>query len=286
MTPLPFIAPALAVIDSAFTKGAKRMAPLFSGGHDSLSATYLASMHPRFEGVVYHIVTGIGCRKTFEFVKDTANSYGWTLKVLKSPDTYEAFIRSRGFPGPGMHQWAYVRLKDRCIYQITKANAQRTALITGCRSQESVRRMGHVEPLKIGEPSKNKKTGKVTMRNLRRYWVAPCHDWTAEHQAAFMEHYDLPRNPIKETPIGMSGECFCGAFARPNEIELLRRYVPDVASEIDRLAQIAQKLGHHAVWGTRPDGKKGLVVAPTGPLCNSCDTRAMAAGIVIDGRTC
>lgn len=280
----------LAVISEAFLKGAEVMVPLFSGGHDSLSAVYVASLHPKFDGSVYHIDTGIGAKATRGFVEEVAARYDWTLKVYKSKSTFERFVRERGFPGPGMHQRAYIRLKDRCVREICtshsrsvmnstggiKRKAGKVALITGCRSQESVRRMGNVAPLKIGEP------GKAGIANRNRYWVAPCHDWSQADQAAFMEHYDLPRNPIKQTPIGMSGECFCGAFARPNEIAMIRKYAPDVAEEIDRLTQIATECGKHNTWGTRPDRKKGIVVAQTGPLCSSCDVRAMAAGIVVD----
>ncbi len=267
------------VIDEAFTRGASIMMPMLSGGHDSLSATYLASQHPRFDGSVYHIDTGIGAHATRAFVNDVCAEYKWDLKVFKSASTYEEFIRQRGFPGPGMHQWAYVRLKERCVRQMMRAQDKpKIALITGCRSQESTRRMGSVEPVKVGEMTKRGLT------NRRRYWVAPCHDWSAQDQLTFMDHHDLPRNPIKLTPIGMSGECFCGAFAKPGELAMIRQYAPDVAEEIDRLSEIAVACGKHSVWGTRPDRKKGIVVSATGPLCNSCDARALAAGIIIDSR--
>lgn len=275
---------ALSVIDSAFEAGADVMAPLFSGGHDSLCATFIAAQHPKFNGDVIHIDTGIGAKATRDFVHDVCKEYGWNLLVLASTETYEKFIRARGFPGPGMHQWAYVRLKERCIRLVMKRakfhGHNNVALITGCRSQESTRRMGHVEPLKIGEASK---AGVV---NKRRYWVAPCHDWLPIDQVTFMQEHDLPCNPIKQTPLGMSGECFCGAFARPNEIAWIREYAPDVAAEIDRLTLIAQECGKHSIWGTRPDRKKGIVVTKSGPLCNSCDARAMAAGIIVDQTQC
>ncbi len=270
-----------AVIDQAFMY-AHVMVPLFSGGHDSLCATYLASLHPRFDGRVYHIDTGIGAKATRAFVQDVAQEYNWKLCIFKSKSTFERFIRERGFPGPGMHQRAYIRLKERAVRQIVAFHGKvaRVALITGCRSQESLRRMGNVAPIKVGEG------GRRGIVNRRRIWVAPCHDWDGADQVAFMEHFDLPKNPIKMSPLGMSGECFCGAFARPAELELIRRHAPDVAVEIDRLALIAIQCGKHSVWGTRPDRKKGIVVVPTGPLCNSCDVRAGAAGIIIDQREC
>ena len=288
---------ALAVIDSAFEAGAEVMAPLFSGGHDSLTATFIASFHPKFTGDVFHINTGIGAKATRAFVEDVCKEYGWTLHVKTSPSTYESFIRSIGFPGPGMHHMAYARLKERCVRMIMRDFGKaKVALITGCRSAESERRMGHVEPLKIGEIAMKKKQVKglfdsvpvfevvETLVNRRRYWVSPCHAWLDQDQQCFMSEQDLPRNPLKDTPLAMSGECMCGSFGRPHEIAMVRRYAPDVATEIDRLTIIAIKLGKHSKWGTRPAGEKGIIIAKSGPLCNSCDARAMAAGLIIDQR--
>lgn len=290
-------ATALDVIDRAFAAGAEVMVPMFSSGHDSYTACKIASMHPKFDGRVYHIRTGIGATASFEFAQQVCREEGWTLQQFASKSTYEMFVRERGFPGPGMHQWAYVRLKERCVRMMcamhtkeisgrrrnnapfSRTVKRNVALITGCREQESDRRMGTVEPLKIGETQKD---GKVV--NKSRYWVAPCHNWSSEDQRSFMDAYDLPRNPIKQTPIGMSGECFCGAFAKPGELDMIRRYAPDVAAEIDRLTVIAQQCGKHSAWGTRPDRRKGIVISQTGPLCNSCDIRATQAGIIIDQR--
>jgi phosphoadenosine phosphosulfate reductase len=141
---------ALAVIDSGFAAGAQVMAPLFSGGHDSLVACHLASQHHRFTRTVHHIDTGIGAQYTRQFVESVCQQQGWDLKVHKSVATYERFVSKLGFPGPGAHQWVYNWLKDRCLGSIVKGRLK-TLLITGCRSQESIRRMGHVEPVKIGE---------------------------------------------------------------------------------------------------------------------------------------
>lgn len=197
------VASGLAVIDSAFDAGATRMLPLFSGGHDSISACFVASKHPKFEGSVHHINTGIGAKATRQFVGDACDELGWTLVVHQSNFSYERFVQRLGFPGPGSHQWVYNKLKDRCVSTMAKGLGP-VALITGCRQQESTRRMGHVEPVKIGETGK--KTGQVRRKN--RIWTAPCFDWSSAEQRSFMDAHDLPRNPIKESPLGMSGECF------------------------------------------------------------------------------
>jgi 3'-phosphoadenosine 5'-phosphosulfate sulfotransferase (PAPS reductase)/FAD synthetase len=295
MTEQALLESSMAVIDEAFERGADVMVPLYSGGHDSLTAVKIASTHQKFTGDVYHIDTGIGSFATRRHVEETCDEFGWNLHVFKSEtETYEKFVRDRGFPGPGRHAWVYNRIKERAVRKIMKLfPKQKVALITGCRSEESTRRMGSVEPLKIGEETikdsdymRNELLFPVTRRiaNKRRYWTAPCHNFTQADQAAYMSAEDLPRNPIKESPLAMSGECFCGAFARVDELTMIRRYAPDVATEIDRLAVIAKACGKHHRWGTRPDGKKGVMVVPTGPLCNSCDVRAASAGIVIDRR--
>lgn len=253
-----------------------RVCALFSGGHDSLCATHVASQHPSFDGKVHHINTRIGAKRTRQFVEDVCKEFGWELVVHASNFSYEKFVQRLGFPGPGAHQWVYNKIKDRPVSEMAKGCP--TVLLTGCRSQESVRRMGHVEPVKVGETSK--KTGKVSKKN--RIWTAPCHDWSSDEQQSYMAEHDLPRNPVK-LAMGMSGECFCGAFAAPGEIERIKAHVPDVAEEIARLTEVAKAAGTHSEWGTRPKGqRKGLVMAETGPLCSSCDIRASNAGIVFE----
>jgi 3'-phosphoadenosine 5'-phosphosulfate sulfotransferase (PAPS reductase)/FAD synthetase len=262
------------VIDLALKHKRGILAPLLSGGHDSMCACHIASQHPSFTGEVYHIDTGIGAAATRKHVQDFCDDMGWKLVVLRSNFSYERFIRQLGFPGPGAHQWIYNKLKDRCVDQLTKGRTR--LLITGCRSEESTRRMGHVDPVQFGE--KSRKSGEITKR--RRVWVAPCYDWTVADQKRYMQYHGLPENPVKKTPLAMSGECFCGAFASPGEIELIRRWCPDVAEEIDRLSLIAQECGTPSNWGTRPDKKKGVVVGETGMMCSGCDRKAVTAGII------
>jgi len=254
------------------------LVPLFSGGYDSLCACYIASKHRKFGGRVYHIDTGIGSAATRVYVDQVCKEMDWKLEVLQSPATYESFVSTLGFPGPGSHQWVYNWLKDRCVQQITQGTRYKL-LITGCRSEESTRRMGHVQPIKIGERSKE--SGKTM--HLNRLWIAPCHDWTSENQRTFMNEMGFPRNPIKDSLLGMSGECFCGAFARPNEREMIKEFAPDVDRKITRLEVIAKECGieeRNCTWGYRK-GRKVEEVVETGPMCNSCDRKASAAGIII-----
>lgn len=267
----------LAVLDRAYCMGAYRNAPLFSGGHDSLCATYLASQHRSFQGRVHHINTGIGSKYTRQFVERVCEKFGWTLVVHRSSETYEQIVSTKGFPGPGAHRYVYIKLKDRCVQKIVNGSRMfrnATMLVNGARAEESTRRMGHVAAVQAGEW--DKKNNKWVKRN--RVWTAPCHDWSKAEQMLFMDEHGLPINRVK-VAVGLSGECFCGAFAAPGERETIREHVPDVSAEIDRLSGVAAACGKPCVWGERPPGK--IAVLETGPMCSGCDRRAAANGIQI-----
>jgi hypothetical protein len=136
--------------------------------------------------------------------------------------------------------------------------------------------MGCVEPVKIGRiVNSGASKGKHIEKN--RVWTAPCHDWSKAEQQIYMNEFGLPVNRMK-IAVGLSGECFCGAFASPGELDALRQHAPDVAAEIDRLAIVAKESGKPCVWGQRPISGE---VAQTGPMCSSCDQRAAAAGFKI-----
>lgn len=148
-----------------------RVYVLFSGGDDSLLTSYTAMQHPRVNGVL-HIRTGIGIRDTFDFVQDTCSSFGWPLSVYEPLGVdgylnYEQMVLKHGFPGPGAHRFPYVWLKERQLVRVQRElreqGHKRVMFITGVRSEESARRMGHVQPVK---------------REGNRVWSAPLHNWT------------------------------------------------------------------------------------------------------------
>ena len=81
---------------------------MFSGGHDSLVATLIASKHPRFSGAV-HINTGIGIEQTRKFVRQTCDKRGWPLIEIRAKEDcgqdYERIVMDNGFPGPPGQRW-------------------------------------------------------------------------------------------------------------------------------------------------------------------------------------
>jgi 3'-phosphoadenosine 5'-phosphosulfate sulfotransferase (PAPS reductase)/FAD synthetase len=247
---------------------------LFSGGNDSLVNTYVTSLHPAFSGVV-HIDTGTGIRPSKgtgmlsarDFVRDTCNEYGWPLAVFRTPNRYADSVRKQGFPGPAGHMYMYRRLKDRCIdalvRQTKRGRMDRIMLCTGARLSESQRRMGTVQEVR---------------RRGAQVWVNPILHWNKTELLAYRTEVGLPVNPMSER-LGMSGECLCGAFAKPGELARIESISAVNARYIRILQAEAHRCGHHWNWEERPprsrhDARSDIVGAiDFQPLCASCNIR-------------
>lgn len=230
---------------------------MFSGGHDSVCATHLAMRWAAEKPVkrfVAHINTGVGIEATREYVRTISAQYGWTLKEYHPPVSYDEIVRDYGFPGPAAHVHMYRRLKERPIRQLVReskaTHASRVMLVTGVRTQESVRRMAHVETIQ---------------REGAKLWVAPIHDWTADDKYDYIDEQGIPRNEVADI-LHMSGECLCGAFAKPGERQFIRAMFPHerVNKQIDDLEAYLHAHGNPQSWGEAPSQEHDLA------LCTHC----------------
>lgn len=261
---------------------------LFSGGHDSLCSTHLA-MTSGLATAAVHINTEVGIEATRQFARDTCAAYGWPLIELRPPrppfkardgtlwgepgqTAYEAMVMRWGFPGPKGHSVMYQRLKERCLRQLEREH--RTArrplvLVTGVRRQESRRRMGHI----VAEQVEG-----------RRVWCAPLVDWSERDKERYIARHSLPVNQIAKR-LCMSGECLCGAFARPEERAELRAVCPEVDAYLVGLeAQVEAAGVGRCRWGQKPPPgrrkkpppgrRKRAAHGPFLPLCVACEAKA------------
>ncbi len=258
---------------------------LFSGGHDSLCSTFVAAQHPLFRAAV-HIDTGIGVDATREYVRQTCRGQGWPLVELHPPPAvrcvpegkrrpgidyeglpaYDALVLHYGFPGPAGHALMYQRLKERCLRQLRRDTfgARRRKgdcmlLVGGMRLSESTRRMGRAEP-HSAESSEG------------RAWCAPLLHWTDEDRKDFIARAGLPKNPVV-AKLCMSGECLCGAFAKPSELVEIAYHFPEVAARIRALEARAGELGVHCRWGTRPPRSQKPEEPSLFGLCWTCGNK-------------
>lgn len=230
----------------------------FSGGNDSLVSTHL-TMTEISDATVLHVNTGIGIEETRNFVRNTCKEYGWPLNEMYPPNmTYEEFVLKYGFPGPAAHRYAYSWLKERAIRKAVRESKRKikdkVMLVTGVRLSESSRRMGYVKPIQ--------KVGATV-------WVAPIFDMTTPQREEYIDNNELDRNRVSLL-LGMSGECLCGAYAKPGELNKLSILFPEVAKQIRELEAKVEAQGvtkHH--WGINQyskDEKKKFM-----PFCVGCE---------------
>ncbi|NKT41781.1 phosphoadenosine phosphosulfate reductase family protein [Rhodococcus hoagii] len=228
---------------------------LFSGGNDS---TVLAHLFRNKATHAIHANTTIGIEKTRQFVRDTCQAWGLPLLEEEAPTTYRDLVLERGFPGPAMHFKMFQRLKERGLMSarrklVADSRRERVVFIAGRRRAESARRSDI--PL-------DERRGSVI-------WVSPLAMWTKLDMNTYrLMCGDVPVNEVSDL-IHMSGECLCGAFAKPGELEEIRAWFPEAAAAIDQLERDARAAGHpepFCRWG------HGMGGAPSksGALCSSC----------------
>lgn len=249
----------------------------FSGGTDSLATTHWVMTHyPNAK--VFHINTGIGIERTRQFVRDTCAFYGWPLVEVHAKhdcgQDYEELVKQWGFPGPGHHTKMYNRLKERGIAKITRdaktAWKDRVLFVGGIRKDESKRRSNYDD--------------RVIQRQGARVWAMPIYYWTGTDKHRYIEEHGLPRNPVSDL-LGMSGECLCGAYAHPGELELIRMVEPETAERIECLEREVKACGHRWGWEGKPPKSKeydpqlrGVVEEEQQFMCTDCNKRGRGEG--------
>ena len=158
----------------------------------------------------------------------------------------------------------YNRLKERPLRKLIRDHKNhrmdKILLVSGCRSQESVRRMGHVKPIQ---------------KDGAKIWTAVIHDWSKLDCNDHIGLHNLPRNEVVDL-IHKSGECLCGAYAKRGELQDLELWFPDVAARIRALEAKTRAAGFNWTWEEGPSKRRSTVKrkTKTGPLCHSCEKRA------------
>lgn len=274
-----------AILDQAIAQCAgkeiKGIVILFSGGNDS---TTLAHLFRDRATHAAHANTGIGIEQTRQFVRDTCKEWGLPL-IEKYPPAGEGYrdlvlgeclakagpgkgtpVWTKGFPGPAAHWLMYQRLKERALRQVrndlvTNPRKERVIFLAGRRAPESGRRSAR---FRSGQLVPVERNGSIV-------WASPLISWTKLDLNAYRRRFpDVPRNEVADL-LHMSGECLCGAFAKPGELDEIADWFPEVAQEIrDLEAEAEARDLPHCRWGWGGGKEKP---SKSGPLCSSCDAR-------------
>jgi 3'-phosphoadenosine 5'-phosphosulfate sulfotransferase (PAPS reductase)/FAD synthetase len=224
----------------------------YSGGDDSIVSTHWTM--ERFPGaVVMTADTQIGLEVAKQHSEKVCRDLGfareivspspggppakWQGEWLDAPTTYEEFVLNFGFPGPGMHPRMYQRLKQRAFRKLKprlgkRPRGSRILVVSGIRHDESAIRAGYKRAYRE-EPKEC------------FVWMNPFYWCTAQDFEAYRQEYGLPRNPVKQK-CGISGECCCGTFAAPGEMDAYRSVEPSFA---DRLQALRNRVKDRFPWG-------------------------------------
>lgn len=241
------------------------------------------------DGVV-HINTGIGIPATRRFVQERCRMLGVeyieigrlegqltgqrTHEYRDAGEEYRQWVLEFGFPGPGAHTYQYTNLKEKPLqWWLSEQTEGEVVLLSGVRKAESERRMETIDDQAI-------------QRKLGVWWVAPLVEWTGLDVREYRRAQNCPMNPLVEV-LEMSAECLCGAFGHRTELDLIRRFYPDVwrcinALELEVLRAAergeidAEYVPDYLLWGhgkLRDQEADALVDDEQLPLCASCSRR-------------
>lgn len=223
---------------------------LFSGGKDSTCTAYYLANQNKLIGCLF-LDTGIGTPDIIPFVKDICETRGWKIEIIRTPRSYETMVQKYGFPKPYSHQMYMIGLKLHAL-QVFRKQFGKVDLASGVRKGESKRRFKNVKGVSI-------------INGMKCY--APIADWTDGQVWEYIHKNNLQISPAYEK-LHISGDCLCGAFARREEIQLLRMFYPEVYERIDRLEQLVKGRKNSATWGNH-----GGVTENRGQtmLCAECE---------------
>jgi DNA sulfur modification protein DndB len=226
---------------------------LVSGGNDSSANLVVTSKHPNFSGVI-HANTGIGLQSTRDHLQNVCDTLGLPLieyharencKADGSPDPkrYEDLVRRIGFPTERFHTDMFSMLKERSFYRAARdvfatGLTQKVIFSTGLRLSESDRRYTNIN-----------KYGIVSSRGSIIY-VNPIAHYEATDCFEVLKRHGLSRNPVKDL-LGISGECLCGAYGSPAELEIATAIFPTDPTIVllNQLNDELQEAGFPWGWG-------------------------------------
>jgi len=237
--------------------------PMVSGGMDSTVAAAVAHEQADKIDFIAYLDTRTGLDENREYVEELADHFGTQLWTLRTHEQYEAMVEEQGFPGPSKHIIMYNRLKERQISKLATVTGDKELVTwTGLRKAES--------------PARAKNTERVADQG-RWTMVSPIADWTKEDCKEYIDGHDLPENDLWDT-LGRSGDCFCGAYASPEEKLDLRAAGCEYQAEwIESLEECVttgdekEKWG----WGALSESERRSVRAEKDDgqitLCSHCD---------------
>lgn len=235
----------------------RRVVALTSGGMDSTAALIEAREVVDFAA---YIDTGTALPGCEEHVQSVCDSLGVELRVYRTPPSvYDNMVLEHGFPGAPQHTVMYRNLKERRVRDLVREEKEawkdRIMLVTGVRASESLRRMGVVSEVQ---------------RNGAQLWTAPIIEWSGSDTFRSAAAHGVKRSEVSAIT-HRSGECNCGAYAKPGERDELAMWFPEWFERIAWLERKTRESGKPCVWGAGNPKRKIGGRPSVGPMCVGCE---------------
>ena len=219
------------------------------GGGDS-TVLFELMRELNFKFVPFLCDTGIRINDTVEFVKKRCADTNLPL-IIETPTykSYDEMVMQFGFPGAPQHIQMYSNLKEKSIRKICSRYQGKKLIITGVRNSESARR-------------KRNAIKEIDKRG-NQIWVSPIIHWDDDDKEEYIDTRGIVLNEVSRK-IGISGDCLCGAYALPGELDKIKKFYPDAAQRIiDLQARVIAK-GFTWKWDDpKPSEKEYLEVMET-----------------------
>jgi 3'-phosphoadenosine 5'-phosphosulfate sulfotransferase (PAPS reductase)/FAD synthetase len=194
---------------------------LFSGGRDSLcTLEYMRRLGERagVEITALHANTTAGLPEVEEYVRTTCANMKVPLVTVRPPKDFFGLAKKWGIPGV-KSRWCCKTLKVAPMRRYLSEIDGPKVIYDGIRAAESAVRAKYV-PMWF-HPS------------FRCLSVSPIFGWSDGEVDGYIKRNELPPNPTAS--LGISGECWCGAYMCRTDFEALLKMCPDV---FDKLVEV------------------------------------------------
>jgi len=191
---------------------------LFSGGQDSLCLIDRINRVARVVTrniTVIHADTTAGLPEVEEYVHKTCNELGMELVVVRPDRDFFETAKKWGIPSP-RSRWCCDTLKVRPIRRYLESIEGPRVVFDGIRAAESTARARYT-PVWY-HPA------------FKCLCVSPIFYWSNEKVRKYVRARNLPESPVAK--LGVSGECWCGAYQTRKDFEALLSIHPGIYEKL------------------------------------------------------
>jgi len=221
----------------------------FSGGKDSLVSTHYVLSELADSDIGKYVVfvdTTVMLPLTVDFVRETAERFGWPLKILRPDPDFWTLAGKWGTPTM-RRRWCCYALKLKPIQDFVRGLKPQRGEVTGLRRDESIRRAKFRQV--------------IYKRRVRSWGYAPILTWSEKQVLAYIKRHNLPMPPHYR--LGLGETCMCGVFSSKRELMIVKALWPELFGKFMQLEAGFKSRGAAFYFNNKPCYAKDLAKQKT-----------------------